>query len=97
VVLVRGFWVAWITIAFTVIFAIYEGWTHLLPELLAEASVLVWFFRKSILARFKRAGRSFDAKSREAQRMKNMRKRGRVVVDYLRAVEPPDSKKNGSD
>ncbi len=94
---IRGYWLAWITVGITVIYAIYAGWTHLLPELLAEASVLAWLFRKSILARYKRARRSFDVKTREAERLKNMRKRGRVVVDYLRAVEPPDSKKNGAD
>jgi membrane associated rhomboid family serine protease len=94
---IRGWWLAWITVAITVLFAIYSGWTRLLPELLGEASVLAWLFRKSILARWTKARRSFDSRRREADRMKSVRKRGRVVVDYLRAVEPPDSKKPDSD
>jgi membrane associated rhomboid family serine protease len=88
---IRGWWLAWFTVAITVIYAIYKGWDHYLPELLSEASILAWMFRKSILGRWKKTQRKFDSQRRESDRVKTMRKRGRVVVDYLRAVDPPDS------
>jgi membrane associated rhomboid family serine protease len=88
---IRGWWLAWLTVAITVIYATYSGWTKYLPELLAETSILVWLFRKSILSRWKKTQRKFDAQRRESDRAKSMRKRGKVVVDYLRAVDPPDS------
>jgi membrane associated rhomboid family serine protease len=93
---VRGYWLAWGTVAFTVVYAIYTGWMGLLPELFAEASILAWLFRKTILSRWTKTSRSFDSRRREADRMKGARKRGRVAVDYLRAVEPPDSKDGDS-
>jgi membrane associated rhomboid family serine protease len=93
---IRGFWLAWLTVGITVVYAVYVGWGGLLPELIAEGSILVWLFRRSLFARWTKARRSFGARRREADRIKRVRKRGRVVVDYLRAVEPPDSKDNDS-
>jgi membrane associated rhomboid family serine protease len=97
VLLIRGWWLAWLTVAITVVYAVYVGWDSLLPELLAEASILAWAFRRTIFARWSKARRSMKARRREADRIKSVRKRGKVVVDYLRAVEPPDSKDRDSD
>jgi membrane associated rhomboid family serine protease len=94
---IKGYWLAWLTVAITVVYAVYSGWTRFLPELFSEASVLAWLFRKSILSRWTKARRSFDSRRREADRLRGVRKRGRVVVDYLRAVEPPDSKDRDPD
>jgi membrane associated rhomboid family serine protease len=80
---IRGYWVAWFTVGITVIYAIYAGWTSFLPELLAEASVLAWLFRRSILARWSRVRRQATVSwSRE---------RG-VVVDFRSGdrVRPED-------
>jgi membrane associated rhomboid family serine protease len=89
VLLIRGWWMVWLTVAFTVVYAVYFGWDNYLPELLGEASILAWSFRRKILSRFTKARRSLDSRRREAKRLKGARKRGKVVVDYLRAVEPP--------
>jgi membrane associated rhomboid family serine protease len=60
---IRGYWVAWGAVAVTVLFVIYFGWTHFLPELLAEAAALLWFFRAAVLARWRSARRSLRARS----------------------------------
>jgi membrane associated rhomboid family serine protease len=74
---VRGYWVAWLTVAITVVYAVYVGWASLLPELLAEVSVLAWLFRRTILARLSGVRRSLDAGRRAA----TGGRRG-VVVDF---------------
>lgn len=45
---IRGFWVAWGTVAVSVIYAIYVGWTHYLPELAAEGLMLAWFYQDEL-------------------------------------------------
>jgi membrane associated rhomboid family serine protease len=86
---IRGYWLAWLTVGITVVYAVYSGWTDLLPELLGEASILAWLFRRTILARWSKAKRRFDAQRRDSVRLRSVRRKGRGVVDYLRAVEPP--------
>jgi membrane associated rhomboid family serine protease len=83
----RGYWLAWLTVAVTVVLAIYSGWEQFLPELLAEGTALAWLFRKSIFARWSRSRSALDSKRRDAKRRSSARRRGRRVVDYLRAVD----------
>jgi membrane associated rhomboid family serine protease len=49
---IRGYWLAWLTVAFTVIYAVYTGWTHLLPELIAQGAVLAWIYRRRLRVRW---------------------------------------------
>jgi len=65
---ITGYWLAWLTIAVTVIFAVYSGWEGFLPELFAEGSILAWLFRRSLLARWSAARAGFEARRRQARR-----------------------------
>jgi len=90
---IRGYVIAWGTIAITIVFAVYLGWERFVPELAAEGAILVWLFRRSVLARFSKVRRSVTA-SREAQRREaaardRAQKRARSVA-YLRLVESHD-------
>jgi membrane associated rhomboid family serine protease len=86
---IRGYWMAWGSVALTVVLAIYYGWAGFLPELFAEAAVLAWFYRSRLFARWSRARHSWETQRRQAERSKESRRRGGVVVD-LRTGEPPD-------
>jgi membrane associated rhomboid family serine protease len=85
---IRGYWLAWLTVAVTVIFAVYSGWEHFLPELFAEAAILAWLFRRTLLARW--------TKMRKASQAEDLlRKRRARSAAHLRVVEslddnPPD-------
>jgi membrane associated rhomboid family serine protease len=85
---IRGYWMAWGTVAVTVVYAIYMGWAGFLPELLAEAAVLAWLFRTRLFARWSRPQRARGAPRRAAERSTEPRRRG-VVVD-LRTGEPTE-------
>jgi membrane associated rhomboid family serine protease len=76
VIPIRAYWVAWLTVAVTVIYAMYSGWTHWLPELLSEASVLLWMYRATLVRRWKGSVGSFASGSK-----KPSERRG-VVVDF---------------
>jgi membrane associated rhomboid family serine protease len=89
---IRGFWMAWLTVAITVVYAVYTGWLHLLPELFAEAAALAWMYQALLLARWSRARGSYQARRRAAERASQARRRGGVVVD-LRTGEPPPPKR----
>lgn len=98
VIPIRGYVLAWLTIAITVVFAVYSGWERFVPELAAEGAMLAWLFRRSVLARFANVGRSMrasrEAHRREAVKRDRAQKRARSVA-YLRLVEshdedPPD-------
>jgi membrane associated rhomboid family serine protease len=64
---IRGVVIAWLTIGITVLFAIYSGWEGVLPELVAEGATVAWLFRRSLLARWKRAVGGIDARRRNAR------------------------------
>jgi membrane associated rhomboid family serine protease len=88
---VRGYWMAWITVGLTAVFAIYRGWASLLPELLAEAGILAWLFRRSILSRLTHVRQAVDA-----ARPKGGRRPERGVVVDLRSGDRLDGR-NGRD
>ena len=83
---IRGFWIAWLTVAITVVFAIYAGWEGYLPELFAEASILAWLYRRVLSARFARVQRDLDDRRRTVQRTQRRAK----SVAHLRLVESHD-------
>jgi membrane associated rhomboid family serine protease len=84
---VRGFWMAWLTVAITVVIAAYTGWAHLLPEMIAEGAVLAWFYRAPLRRRWAKASTSRADQRRASERARQVRKNGGVVVD-LRTGEP---------
>jgi membrane associated rhomboid family serine protease len=87
---IRGFWFAWGTVALTVIYCAYTGWAGFLPELLAEGTVLAWFYRKSLSRRWAMArGPS------EPRRPARPRDERRGIVVDLRTGEPPDPEDRG--
>jgi membrane associated rhomboid family serine protease len=91
---IRGFILAWATIAITVVFAIYRGWEHYLPELCAEGAMVAWLFRRSVATRFAKVQRSVqasrEASKREAATRERAKKRAASAA-YLRVVESHDS------
>ena len=98
VIPIRGRILAWLTIAVTIVFAVYYGWERFVPELAAEGTMLGWLFRRSMLSRFAKLRRSVtvarDASRREAAKRDRAKKRAQSVA-YLRLVEshddpPPD-------
>jgi membrane associated rhomboid family serine protease len=49
---IRGIWLAWGTIVVTVVYAVYMGWEHYIPALVAMAAMLVWIFRRWLAKRW---------------------------------------------
>jgi len=95
---IRGYVLAWLTVAFTVVYAVYYGWEHFLPELSAEAATLAWLYRGMFLVRWRKARAGMaagrEARRREAAKRDRAKKRAQSVA-YLRVVEshdddPPD-------
>jgi membrane associated rhomboid family serine protease len=80
---VRGRWIARITVALTVVFAIYVGWESYLPELFAEGAIVAWLYRGSLVARWARSRRELAARR---QREARARKRARALSE-LREIE----------
>jgi membrane associated rhomboid family serine protease len=84
---IQGYWLAWLTIAITVVCSVYWGWETLLPELLAEGGVLTWIFRRRIRAfvwpKAKTARRAPKKKAASARESAEN-------VAYLRLVESDD-------
>src|SRR5262249_36013574 len=67
---VRGIWLAWGTIVFTVVYAVYLGWEHYVPALVAMAAMLVWIFRRWLRKRW-----TSYKRARSAQKAANARRR----------------------
>jgi membrane associated rhomboid family serine protease len=96
---IRGYWLAWLTCAITAIYAVYSGWEFFLPQLFAEAGILSWLYRGTVLSRWTKGRRSATAqRRRRAARASS--------VAYLRVLEasdddppelPPDVKKKIDD
>jgi len=83
---IRGYWLAWLTVALTVVYAVYAGWERFLPELFAEGSSLAWLFRRPLLARWTTSRKAAEGRRRDAVRAK---KRAQSVA-YLRVLETHD-------
>jgi membrane associated rhomboid family serine protease len=86
---IRGFWLAWLTIAWTVVYAVYAGWEHQLPELLAEGSTLGWMYRGwfKVKWRARRKAKEVETRFRDVRDRTAKRK---ASVGYLRLVEKED-------
>ncbi|MDF2692362.1 MAG: Rhomboid family protein [Labilithrix sp.] len=92
---IRGYVLAWLTIAGTIVFAVYSGWERYVPELAAEGAVLLWLFRPTILARWTKLRKGMAARTeahqREVVKRDRAKKRAKSVA-YLRVVEANDDK-----
>jgi membrane associated rhomboid family serine protease len=84
---VQAYWFAWLTVAGTAVFAIYQGWEQYLPELFAEGATLAWLYRKRLGLRWPEKR---PARSGKGPRSRPMRKPLENVA-YLRVVESDTS------
>jgi membrane associated rhomboid family serine protease len=82
VIPIRGYVLAWLAVAITIVFAIYSGWEWHLPELFAAGSMLAWLYQPALTSRVRRALR--ESKRREKARRK------RESVTALRDIEADD-------
>ena len=90
---ITGFWLAWLTVAITVVYAVYAGWEGFLPELTAEAGILAWLFRHSLAERWGRAQRAFGEQRRKSERQRRIARSKaslRVVEDHEDDDLPPE-------
>ena len=83
---ITGYWLAWLTVAITVVFAIYSGWEGYLPELFAEGSILAWLYRRLLVAKWAQARRDLDQQRQRAERTRRRAK----AVSHLRLIEAGD-------
>jgi membrane associated rhomboid family serine protease len=92
---IRGYWLAWLTIAFTVVFAIYMGWQLYFPQLVAQALILAYLYRGSIRAAVR--------EKKKERRVAVQKKKRAQSVAYLKLLDskeddelpplPPDIEK----
>lgn len=90
VILIKGYTLAWLTLALTVVYAVYSGWEHYLPNLLAEGSMLAWMYRSPLTRRWSdwRRTRMIAAQTARVARAKKERQMASVHV--LRKIEEKD-------
>jgi membrane associated rhomboid family serine protease len=85
---VRGIFIAWFTVALTVVFVVYSGWERYLPELVAEGSTLAWLFRRALAARYRR---TVGGASQTWRRNAGRKQRAKAAsVAYLKVIERDD-------
>jgi membrane associated rhomboid family serine protease len=85
----RGYVLAWLTVAITVVYAIYAGWDRYVPNLLAEGAMLGWMYRAPAVSRLAgwRRARAASARAARARRKGEQRL---ATVHVLRAIEAKD-------
>ncbi len=89
VIPIKGVVIAWGTVALTIAYAVFKGWAHFVPSLLAEGSMLAWLYRAPLVTRWSRwkrmretAGRQQRARKRSVERV--------ATVHVLHALEEKD-------
>lgn len=90
----RGVVFAWLTVAITVLFAIYQGWERYVPELCAEAATFAWLYQGVFMERWRKARADRGKRRREAAQRDRVKKRAKSAA-HLRLIEanddaPPD-------
>lgn len=78
----RGIVVAWLVVGLTIAYAVYAGWEHYLPSLLAEGAMVGWLFRRSIAAKATSVRKAAVSRARVDKR--------RSSEELLRAIEEKD-------
>lgn len=89
VLTISGYWLAWLVVALTVAYAVYDGWEHHLPVLLTEGTMLAWLFRRSFTSRMQawsRARRTEVAKARAAEALAK-RRASEASLKSIEAIE----------
>ena len=89
VIPIKGIVLAWGTVALTVAYAIYYGWEHLLPNLIAEGSMLAWLYRAPIVARWRGWQRARLLQERQQRARKKTEERT-ATVRVLHQLEDHD-------
>jgi membrane associated rhomboid family serine protease len=86
---IRGYVLAWLTVAVTVVFAIYAGWDRFVPNLLAEGAIVGWMYRAPVVSRWSawRRARAVAARTSRARAKSEQRL---ATVHVLRAIEAKD-------
>jgi membrane associated rhomboid family serine protease len=84
---VKGVVLAWGTVAVTIIYAVYAGWEHYVPSLLAEGAMLAWLHREPVTERWARWRRARVLASRQRQHRAVAKRRddARQVLHRLEA------------
>jgi hypothetical protein len=86
---IRGFWLAWLTVSITVIYAVYGGWEKFLPELSSEGAVLAWIYQDALASRWKRMRWSMGEARRKERERRRRSARARSA-EHLRLIEEDD-------
>ena len=87
---IRGFWIAWLTVAVTVVYAVYAGWEGYLPELFAQGSILGWLYRRVVFARWARARRDRELRLRNVQAARRRASHRARGAAQMRLIEGAD-------
>lgn len=93
VIPIKGSIVAWGTVALTVVYAVYYGWAHYVPSLLAEGSMLAWLHRAPLVARWARwqGARAAAARQKRARSTRERTARAMATVHVLHPIEEKDA------
>jgi membrane associated rhomboid family serine protease len=89
VIPIKGYVLAWGTVALTVAYAVYYGWEHVMPSLLAEGSMLAWLYRAPLVARWETWKRA-RAQAARQQRVKQKSAQRMATVHVLHKLEEHD-------
>lgn len=86
---IKGYVLAWLTVALTVVYAIYSGWDHFLPNLLAEGAMLGWIYRRPLVSRWSSWRRTQQVAAQKARTRAKQEQR-MATVHVLRKIEEKD-------
>ncbi len=89
VIPIKGVVVAWGTVALTAAYAIYDGWEQLLPNVIAQASMLGWLYREPVVSRW-RAWKRAKAQRQHQQQARQKREQRTATVRVLHQLEDHD-------
>jgi membrane associated rhomboid family serine protease len=78
---IRGRLLAWLSVAFTVVYAIYEGWETVAPELVAELMMVAFVYRRKLWLHWEKARLTGELRRHTRRRSKTTKD-----VAYLRLV-----------
>ena len=86
---IKGVVVAWGTVALSVAYAIYYGWEHLFPNVVAQAAMLGWLYRAPVVNRWRTWQRA-KAQQQHQQQARQKREQRTATVRVLHQLEDHD-------
>lgn len=89
VIPLRGFVLAWGSVALTMAFSIYNGWEHYAPILAAEGGMLAWCYRARLRQRWLKYRLSSVQKDLEVER----KRRPKMVYEEPMSEEEEEALK----